>query len=177
MKRTVGSGSRPRVISDTSPLHYLILIDQAELLHQIYRHVAIPQAVFEELQRTQTPESVRAWLSRRPDWLEVARHTGVPVTDAPLARLGHGEREVIALARARQADLVIMDDREGVDEALRAGLTVTGTLGVLDRAAEHGLVDLPGVLTRLQTTNFRAAPKLIRALLDQDQERKRPLRE
>jgi predicted nucleic acid-binding protein len=41
-----------------------------------------------------------------------------------------------------------MDDREDVEEARRAGLSVTGTLGALDRAAEKGLVDLPSALLK-----------------------------
>ena len=38
-----------------------------------------------------------------------------------------------------------MDEREGVEEATRLGLTVTATLGVLDRAVAKGWLDLPDV--------------------------------
>ena len=42
----------PRVvISDTSPLHYLILIGHAELLSALYTEVLVPEAVAWELQR------------------------------------------------------------------------------------------------------------------------------
>ena len=58
--------------------------------------------------------------------------------------LDSGEHDAILLVLRLKADLVLMDDREGVDEARRLGLAVTGTLGVLDRAAERGLIELPG---------------------------------
>ncbi len=46
--------------------------------------------------------------------------------------LDEGERAAIALATSVGADLILMDDRAGVAVAYRHGLTVTGTLGVLD---------------------------------------------
>jgi len=77
------------------------------------------------------------------------------------------------LALDLKADLVLMVDREGVEEATRLGLSVTGTLGVLDRDAERGLVDLPGALARLRRTNFRASVALLDRLLAEDTERRK----
>jgi len=65
-----------------------------------------------------------------------------------------GERAVIALALTVKADLVLMDDRDGVDVARRRGLAVTGTLGVLDLAARRGLIDLAAAFERLKATTF-----------------------
>lgn len=48
------------VVSDTTPLNYLVLIDQSHLLHELYGRVLIPGAVRDEMQRTDTPEKVRA---------------------------------------------------------------------------------------------------------------------
>ena len=57
--------------------------------------------------------------------------------------LDPGEREAILLALFIEADLVLMDDREGVEVARRVGLAVTGTIGILDRAANSGSSNLP----------------------------------
>jgi predicted nucleic acid-binding protein len=46
-----------------------------------------------------------------------------------------------------------MDDRQGVAVASAAGLRVIGTIGVLDRAALRGLIDLPAAVARLRETN------------------------
>ena len=82
--------------------------------------------------------------------------------DAGLARLDDGERATIMLADSISADLVLMDDRQGVAAARHRHLAVTGTLGLLDRAARRGMIDLEAAFTALETTSFHAS----RALLD-----------
>jgi hypothetical protein len=59
------------VIADATPLNYLILIDQAELLPRLFDRILIPPAVFEELQHQETPDVVRRWIARPPSWLHV----------------------------------------------------------------------------------------------------------
>jgi len=46
-------------VSDTSPIDYLVLIQQEILLPALYGHVVIPPAVYGELQQSQTPAEVR----------------------------------------------------------------------------------------------------------------------
>ena len=159
------------VVSNTTPLHYLVLIEVVDVLHSLYGRVVIPPAVASELSHPVAPEQVRTWITRPPAWLEVVAEPVAADTD--LARLDAGEREAIALFQARSANLLLMDDREGVRAARSRGVEVIGTLGVLDRAAEHRLVDLPSVLNRLEHTTFRTPSAIIRLLLEQDAERQR----
>ena len=79
-----------------------------------------------------------------------------------------GERAAIALALSLRAELILMDDRAGVVAAAASGLGVIGTIGILDRAARHGLIDLADVVSRLKATTFRYRPQLLDALLDED---------
>lgn len=158
------------VIADAGPLRYFVLIEQAEILHELYGRVLVPQAAFDELQRTATPTRVREWLARSPEWIETRRADVPP--DAALQRLGEGESQAIILAEQLRPDALIMDDRDGREEAARRGLTVIGTLGVLSSAAEHGLLDLPEAFRQLQQTNFRASAELYQQLLDRDAERR-----
>ena len=151
------------VIADTSPINYLILIDEIHLLRELYGQVILPEAVFEEMQRPTTPEKVRSWISHRPEWVEV-RSLGVPTL--PL-NLGAGEREVITLAQELQADLLLMDDKKARQVAGERNLVVIGTLAVLATAGRRNLVDLPMALERLMETSFRASPDVIKSLLDQ----------
>jgi predicted nucleic acid-binding protein len=60
-----------------------------------------------------------------------------------------------------------MDDRAGVAVALRQGLAVTGTFGLLDLAARRRLIDLADAFTRLKATSFRYRPEIMDALLAQ----------
>lgn len=156
------------VVADTSPLRYLVSIGEAEVLSKLYGHILIPATVAAELTRARTPGPVRQWMARPPSWVDIVE---TATTVSINAEFDPGERDAIVLAIERQADLVLMDDREGVDEARRQGLTVIGTLGVLDRAAEKGFVNLPKAVARLRETNFRASRSLFDLLLAKDYER------
>jgi predicted nucleic acid-binding protein len=152
------------IISNTTPINYLVLIDQINVLRHLYAHVMIPQAVFGELQDEGTPGKVKAWVASHPEWLEV-RTVSAPL-DPMLASLDVGEREAISLAKEIQADALIIDEPDGREAAKRQGLRVIGTLRVLYDAAEAGLCELEQTYDDLQQTTFRAHPQLFRAFLD-----------
>jgi len=157
------------VVTDTTPVNYLVLIDQVHILKELYGRLVLPQAVHEEMRREGTPEKVRAWAAQLPDWAEVRAAAS---TD-PALKLGAGESEAIALAGEVGADLLLVDDGKARREARRRGLTVTGTLAVLAAAAERGLVDLPEAIAALRQTTFRAPAALIEQLLGRDREQGR----
>lgn len=152
------------VVADSSPIHYLIQIQAVGILEGIYGHVLIPPAVREELLHPSAPEPIRQWVSHPPSWLEVRSPTRAP--DESLARLDAGERAAIQLAEELAAGQLLMDDREGRQEAERRGLHVLGTLGVLREAAALGILDLRAAVERLQNTNFYIAPEVLARLLD-----------
>jgi hypothetical protein len=70
------------------------------------------------------------------------------------------------VAISLDADLVLMDDRKGVVVARRKGLRVTGTLGVLDLAAQRGLVSFAQAVDRLRRTSFRIPEVLLDSPMD-----------
>jgi predicted nucleic acid-binding protein len=89
------------VVSDTSPLNYLILIGEAVVLERLYGRVLIPQAVWSELQSGGTPVSVQEWMANLPGWVEISE-----VLDPdPTLKLDPGEQEAITLAQRLRADL------------------------------------------------------------------------
>ena len=159
------------VIADTTPLHYLVLLKQADLLPRLFRRVLIPPAVFRELQAKETPEPVRSWMETLPVWLEVQPLRFEP--DAGLDYLDPGEREAIALAQQLGADQVLLDETEARQEASRRKLPFIGTLGILRRAAQLGWIDLPSTLAELGQTTFFVSAELIQSLLDEDACRKK----
>ena len=153
------------VVSDTSPICYLVLIGEAALLEKLYGRILIPQAVYDELQRPQAPEELRRWIASAPDWVDVISTADASISPLVSASLGGGERSAIGLALKMKADLLLIDERAGSAEAQRLGLTVSGTLGVLARSAERGFIRLVPVLDRLLATNFRVHPEIIRQLI------------
>lgn len=152
------------VIADTTPLNYLVLIGEARILAQIYGRVLIPIAVWEELQKPETPEAVRVWIAQPPTWLEI-RSIGIN-PKATAQNLGTGEIEAIALAEEVHADLLIMDDLQARRVATQRNLVVIGTLGVLVEAAERGLVNFSDAIARLRQTSFYVSPTVLNPLLD-----------
>jgi predicted nucleic acid-binding protein len=128
--------------------------------------------VADELTKPATPKLVRRWIAHRPSWLQVLPLAARPGS-VPLLDLDPGERDAILLALRLKADLLLMDERESVEEARRLGLIVNGTLGVLDRAAQRGLIELAPVIADLRQTNFRVDPILLERLLAADARRGR----
>ena len=162
------SASDPlRVVADTGPLNYLVLVEQADVLAALFAMILVPEAVRTELSHPETPALVRAWIAAPPSWLLVQPDVGG--ADPALARLGAGEREAILLTLAVGADLILMDDRAGVAAARTMGFAVTGTLGLIDLAARRGLIDVAGVVARLRATSFRCRPELFDDLLARHQ--------
>jgi len=152
------------VISDTSPICYLVLIGEIDLLYQIYTQVLIPQVVQEELLNEKSPIEVQNWINNPPHWL-IIKNIDVSLSTKDLAVLDPGETAAILLAQQENASLIIIDDGLGRKIARDHGLKVTGLLGVLDQAASKNLIHLPSVISRLKRTTFRASSTLLDSLL------------
>jgi predicted nucleic acid-binding protein len=159
-------------VADTSPLNYLVLIGAIDVLPHLFEAVIVPGAVEAEMLHARAPAAVRRWAAAPPPWLRVAH--ALPPAGAGLDHLDAGERAVIALALSLQPDFVLLDERAGVAAARAQGLEVLGTLGLLDRAARAGLIDLSGAVAALKATNFHARQSLFDALLARHQKRQAP---
>ncbi len=152
------------VISDTSPICYLLLIGEIDLLSQLYGQVLIPKIVQQELSDNQAPTIVQNWIKNPPTWLRI--ETIQENNDDPdLQGLDPGEKAAIILAKIQGADLVIIDDGLGRKIARSRGLKITGLLGVLNEAAQQNIVNFPDAIARLQQTTFFASEELIHSLL------------
>ncbi len=145
------------VVADTSPINYLVLIAQIDLLAELYTRILIPPAVLAELKHPSAPKPVRDWVDNTPMWLEVLS----PKSSLILPKLDLGETEAIALATELHADVVLIDDQAGRQEALCRGLKVAGTLSVLDEADQAGLVIFDDVVAQLRKTSFRVSQAVL----------------
>jgi predicted nucleic acid-binding protein len=82
--------------------------------------------------------------------------------------LGPGEAEAIALALTAPGSLLILDDALGRRIARLNGLTCTGTLGVLIKAKERGLLpQVSPVIEELRRTTIYLTPALIKNVLEE----------
>jgi len=146
------------VVADASPINYLILIGEIELLPRLYGSVLIPQRVHVELLRPRAPLAVRTWASDLPAWCRVAQLG--PTTSELIAELDPGERDAIQLAVDSGIETILMDDQNGRREAVRLNLRVTGTASILENAAAHGWINFREAFGRLLSTNFRLSSEV-----------------
>jgi predicted nucleic acid-binding protein len=151
------------VVADTSPLNYLLLIDEIDLLPAIFGQVLLPHAVFQELRHPKSSTRVREWVAHLPPWLEV--RTVASVANLALMGLDVGEREAIQLALELGVSTVLIDEADGRQQAERLHLEVRGTLGILEHGAHLGKTNLGEALSKLEQTNFRMSPAVRAALL------------
>jgi uncharacterized protein len=156
------------VVSDASPLHYLILIEAEHVLPEMFSELIAPPEVLRELSHPKAPERVRRLARNLPKWLRVTAPSSVALDE----NLGDGESAAIALAIELQANVLLIDERDGTRVARRRGLATVGTLGVLSMAAEMNRVSLENVFASLQQTSFRIRPPLLTALLAHDRQRR-----
>ena len=161
------------VVADTSPLNYLVLLDAVEILHQLYKRLCVSEAVINELLSCDAPLQVQTWAASLPVWVEVHAVPDEFLTDTRWQSLHPGEQAALALATLLNADLVLMDERTGASVARQSGFRVTGTLGVLDEAAQQRLLDLAVVMEKLKATTFRYPRSLVAELLAEDAERRK----
>ncbi len=157
------------VVSDSGPVHYLILCEAIEVVPKLYGELVIPSAVARELTHPHTPPVVRHWIQSPPQWVRIQSPTQ---TDSA-SQLGLGEREAIALALELKATQLLIDDRVARRIAVERGLSIAGTVGVLEHASTVGFLDLPEALKKLLSTNFRISAEVIREMLDRDAARRR----
>lgn len=129
------------VVSNTSPISNLAAIGQLGLLQQLYGNVIIPTAVYQELLNSGATDPATLAVQTL-DWIQTQSVTNLALLQTLQNNLDIGEAEAIALAVEVNADRLLIDERRGRNEAIRAGLQVTGLLGVLLAAKQQRLIPL-----------------------------------
>ena len=122
------------VVSDTSPLINLAGIGLLDLLPRLYGAVWIPIQVLHEYLikiRTRDPDL------RALPWLSIADPV---LIDPMLPKLGTGEASAISLAETLSIRVVLLDEKKARSVAASRGLLPAGTLAVMLRAKNHGLI-------------------------------------
>jgi len=147
------------VVSDTTPLNYLILIRAEHVLPAIYTSILVPRQVIDELLHEDAPDQVRLWASKPPAWVEVREG------DASLfPKLGYGEAAALALAIEVHAEALLADDGEARSVARALGLRLIGTVGILAEAHKVGLIDFDEGVKALRTTSIHVHPDITAAV-------------
>lgn len=147
----------PDAISNSSPLLHLHQTNQLNLLPALYGRVVLPQAVADELERGITLGLSLPVISDL-DWIQVRASHSTMVRQFS-AGLGMGERAVLALAEEVNDPLLLLDDRRARQVAKERGFALTGTLGILLKGKQAGMLrEILSVIDQLETLGFRLRP-------------------
>ena len=156
--------TRHVIVADSSPLIALAVIEQLELLPQLYREVLVPLSVWNEV-TVKGANLPGADAVRQRQWLQV-RSIGQNAVEPIAILVDRGEAEAIALAQSIPNSTVLLDDAQARRVAKRLGLTCIGTLGILRKAKKAGLIsEISKYARQLQSCGIYIRSSLIEAVL------------
>lgn len=146
------------IVADTSALMALAAGDALSLLDSFFQEVCVPPAVFRECTVPGKPEAERLEGYLRGKVLEV------DLKDFVIAAigLGQGELEAMALYKRLNAERLLVDDYRARKVARLNGIEVVGSLGILLRAKESGLIpEIGPLLAVIQSAGIRYSRELV----------------
>lgn len=151
-----------RWVLNASPLIVLGKIERLDLLPQLADEHVAPFAVLAEIMAGPEEDAARRFLSESSfPTVEVVLDPAVVTWD-----LGSGETAVLSYALEHKGWRAVLDDAAARRCARTLGIPVIGTLGIILRARQAGLVSAAAPLLRaLQSQGFRLHDDVIRTTL------------
>ena len=147
------------VISDTSCLILFQKIGELDLLRKVYGSV------------TTTPEVVQEFQEKLPEWILIENVKDKKYQEFLETQIDWGEASAIALAKEKEDPLLLLDDLKARKLANKLNLRVTGTLGVIHKAKQIGILEkVKPLIAKLQATNFRISENIVEELLRKNNE-------
>ncbi|MGH1433593.1 MAG: DUF3368 domain-containing protein [Lewinella sp.] len=142
------------VISDASCLIALEDIGELRILHGLFSQVVVTDIVREEIQ------------AELPSWIKVSKDYEARELEILKLELDMGEASAIALALKNPGSRIILDERKGRKVAKRLGLKVIGTLGLIVKAKQKGIIPSgKEVLNKLENHGFWLSQRMKKSLL------------
>lgn len=157
------------VVSDTSPLLNLALIERLDLVESQFSSVTLPRQVWEELADGEEGlDALRAL--RDEELLTVVDVDRSDLFTEIFHELDLGETAAICHAIEQDADLILLDEQDGRRVARRHDLSVTGVIGMLLRGANAGTVEMEQELDALREAGFWISDDLYSKVLAEAEE-------
>ena len=144
------------VISDASCLIVLAKINHLDLLKNNYGEIIV------------TPEIANEFGKGLPDWILIRATSKTSLKSLLEESIDLGESSAIALAYEIGDCTIILDDLKARKIAASMNLDITGTLGVIAKAKQNGVIPaVKPVFDLILKTDFRVSEKLIQRILKQ----------
>lgn len=142
------------VIADTTCFILLSKIGRLYLLQQLFTSITTTNVIAKEFGST------------LPDWVIVTKVKDTHYLDILKLEVDVGEASAIALSFEFDKTLLILDDLKARKIANKLNLNFTGTMGVLLKAKEAGLIEaIKPLLEEIQLTNFRFSENILHQIL------------
>ena len=155
------------IVSDTSPVSNLILIQRFDILQSLFTEIIVPPAVDAEIRALkQFGKDLSEY--KNAEWVKVSAPTNLQKVQTLQFKLDEGEAQAIALALEINCDLLLMDGM-GTNIARQEGLQTVGLVGVLIKAKEEKIIEeVREVLDDLKNTaGFWLGEKLEKKILEE----------
>ena len=141
------------IIADTSCLIIYHKIGQLEILRDAFSDLIVTREVAEEF-------------GELPDWLAIKEVADKEQYIKLTEDIGKGEASSIALALEFDDSLLIIDEKKGRKVAVDLKIEIIGSLGVLIKAKEKGVIkSVKEILTLIDKTNFRISQSIREKIL------------
>lgn len=142
------------VIADTSTLILFKKIENFELLKSVYISIIV------------TPEVATEFGKSLPKWIKTQSVTNIKYQALLELQLDKGEASAITLATEIDGALLLLDDLKARKLAKKLGLKFTGTLGIIHKAKEMGVIEkIKPLIDKLLETDFRISQTVVSELL------------
>jgi len=142
------------VISDTSCIIIFHKIGELDLLQKVYDSVST------------TPEVAQEFSDILPDWIKIVSVKDKKYQKFLETQVDLGEASAIALAKEMDSPLLLLDDLKARKLAAKLNLRFTGTLGVINKAKQIGVLSkVRPIIEKLLATDFRISENIIDEML------------
>ena len=156
------------VIVDASTLIGLLRIGQFSLLKKLFGKIIIPRGVYDEIVVERKEGSD---IFKKSTYLIVKDVEDRVSIDFLMSSFGKGEAEVLALAKEKKADLILLDEKRARKTARRAGFKVMGILGILVISKDRGFIpSVKPFIEELNRQGFRLSESIIKRTLEETKE-------
>jgi predicted nucleic acid-binding protein len=154
------------VVSDTSCISNLIVIEHLSLLQSIYHQIIVPPKVHEEVSVLKKfGYNISSY--ENASWINLITPEDAFLIPIRKYNLDEGETEAIALAQQINADVLLLDELAGRKVANQLGIETTGLLGVIAKAKREKLISSAKDIFDLLLTKarFRVSAELYTKVL------------
>ncbi len=142
------------IISDISSLILFDKIGEIELLNKVYGKIIT------------TPEIAEEFGESLPDWILITPVKDKKYQEFLETQIDWGKASALALAKETDNALLLLDDLKARKLASKLKLKCTGSLGVISKAKQLGIIgQVKPLIDKILLTDFRIADNIVFEIL------------